>query len=189
MEKNATQQALQAGASPLVLSLAKKMLGKKEYIGYCQRFVERMGGTTQGVSAIDAWNRSQNKVQGTQGIQSGDLVYFSPNQSNQGYGHTGVYEGDNNFISATYGGVQRSNLADWAKQTAQKILGYVPQSERTQQVEKIQPQKQQVQRQQLITPQFTPVQVQTAAPIAMPNPIQQSQDTTRYGRITVPNLL
>ena len=55
-----------------------------------------------------------------------DLVYFSPNASNEGYGHTGVYSGNGQMISATDNGVKQSNLGDWLKQTGQKILGYVP---------------------------------------------------------------
>lgn len=186
MDKKATEQALSAGANPLVLALAQKMLGKKEYIGYCQRFVRQMGGTTQGASAIQAWNNAQNKVQGTQGIQAGDLVYFSPNATNEGFGHTGIYSGDNRYISATNSGVLENDINNWQTATGQKLLGYVPQSER--QSQEVTPQRQQVQRPQLTVPQFTPIQVQTAAPVAMPNPIQQSQDTTTYGRITVPNL-
>ena len=86
-----TNEALNAGAHPAVLALAQKMLGVKDYIGWCQSFVEKMGGTTSGASAIQAWQNAQNKVTGTQGMQPGDLVYFSPNQGNGQDGHTGIY--------------------------------------------------------------------------------------------------
>jgi len=192
----ATENALVAGASPLVLALAQKMLGKKEYIGYCQRFVQKMGGTTSGGSAIQAWQNAQNKVQGTQGIQLGDLVYLSANQSNKGFGHAGVYAGNNQFVSATDKGITQNDLNKWSQSTGQKILGYVPQGERqaqeapsTQLIQSKQPQ--QMQRQPIIVPQFNPIPLPSSQPsqLSMPNPLSPAQqDTTTYGRITVPNI-
>ncbi|MCK9371058.1 C40 family peptidase [Candidatus Dojkabacteria bacterium] len=191
MEQKATQQALSVGANPLVLALAKQMLGKKAYVGYCQQFVKEMGGTTRGASAIQAWNNAQNKVQGTQGIQPGDLVYFSPNSTNQGFGHTGVYEGDNKYISATNSGVLRNDLNAWQTATGQKLLGYVPQSER--QAQNTQSQNTQVPQapRKLVVPQYNPVQMSApqARPLNVPLTLPtQEPDNTTYGRITVPNL-
>lgn len=189
MEQKATQQALNAGANPLVLALAQKMLGKKEYIGYCQQFVRELGGTTRGASAIQAWNSAPNKVVGTQGIQPGDLVYFSPNSTNQGFGHTGVYEGNNKYISATNSGVLRNDLNAWQTATGQKLLGYVPQGER-----QVQPQAQgQVPPapKRLVIPEYNPVQMSApqAQPLSVPlTPPAEPQDNITYGRITVPNL-
>lgn len=191
MEKKATEQALGAGANPMILALAKQMLGKKAYVGYCQAFVRQMGGTTQGASAIQAWNNAQNKVQGTQGMQPGDLVYFSPNQSNQGYGHTGIYSGDNRYVSATNSGILENDLNNWQTATGQKLLGYVPQGERQQGQKTEVPSAPPSQRQpvRLSVPNYQPVQF--SAPLANPMPTmppQSQEDTTTYGRITVPNL-
>ena len=127
----ATAQALSAGANPAELEIARKYLGKKDFIGYCQAFVNRIsGGKTSGASAIQAWNSAQQRIAGTQGLQPGDLVYFTPNKSNSGYGHTGVYAGNNQFISATNAGIRQNSIMDWMKQTGQKLLGYVPTSQR-----------------------------------------------------------
>lgn len=127
----ATTQALRAGANPRDLEIARQYLGTSKFIGYCQSFVRQVtGGKTTGASAIQAWNNAPTKIQGTQGLQAGDLVYFSPNASNRGYGHTGIYEGNGNFISATNNGIKSTGLTDWMKSTGQKLLGYVPAVER-----------------------------------------------------------
>jgi hypothetical protein len=120
-----TSQAIQSGADPADLARAKAELGKKEYIGYCQSFVEQATGSGwQGSSATDAWNRAQNKVQGLQGVQPGDPVYFQdPNNPD---GHVGIMDQGNNFVSATDNGVEENNLNDWIKLTGQTPLGYLP---------------------------------------------------------------
>ncbi len=125
----ATTQALQNGADPNSLSSAKQKLGDQSYIGYCEAFTEQVTVGHQGIwpSAISAWNGQQDKaVQGLDGVQPGDAIYFAPDQSNSGYGHTGVYSGDNRFVSATDNGVQETNLNDWQNMTGQQILGYIP---------------------------------------------------------------
>jgi hypothetical protein len=127
----AAAQALYAGANPRDLEIARRYLGTSKFIGYCQSFVRQVtGGRTSGASAIQAWNNTSQKVQGIQGIQPGDLVYFSPHVSNRGYGHTGVYSGNGQFISATDSGIKQMGILDWIKSTGQKLLGYVPAVER-----------------------------------------------------------
>jgi len=122
----ATTQAIQSGANPLSLAIAKKQLGDREYIGYCEKFVEQVTKGTTGIypSAIDAWNQQQDKaVTGLDGVQPGDPVYFAPDSSNQGYGHTGIYAGDNQFVSATDNGIQQNDLGKWQQSTGQQVLG------------------------------------------------------------------
>lgn len=128
----ATAQALQAGANPKDLEIARQYLGSSKFIGYCQSFVRQVtGGRTQGASAIQAWNNAPQKVQGSiNGMQPGDLVYFSPNASNRGYGHTGIYAGQGQFVSATDKGIRQAPIMDWVRATGQKLLGYVPHSDR-----------------------------------------------------------
>lgn len=114
---------------------AYNYLGSQAYDDYCQAFVEQALYGHQGVypSAIAAWNQQQDKaVQGTQGMSPGDTVYFSPNQGNGGNGHTGIYMGNNEFISATDNGVQTNDLNNWQKMTGQQLLGYVPQGQNAQ---------------------------------------------------------
>ncbi len=127
----ATAQAIQAGAKPRDLEIARQYLGTSKFIGYCQSFVRQVtGGKTNGASAIAAWNNAPQKVQGTQGMQPGDLVYFNADKSNQGFGHTGIFAGNNQFISATDNGIRQTDLGSWMKATGQKLLGYVPAVER-----------------------------------------------------------
>ncbi len=116
---------------PSNVQTAMNDVGDQSYNGYCQAFVEQ---TTYGhqkmfPTAIDAWNSyNQNKqaVQGTQGIKPGDIVYFTPTPKVPA-GHTGIYQGDNKFVSATDTGVASNDLNSWQQGTGQQILGYIPQ--------------------------------------------------------------
>ena len=126
----ATTDAAAAGAPPEQLAWAEQHLGDQAYIGLCEQFVEKAGGTTgQYASAIDAWDGQKNtRVDdpSLKGIQPGDKVYFAPDNSNGGYGHTGLYAGNGQFISATDNGVRQYDLGQWQKMTGQQPLGYVP---------------------------------------------------------------
>jgi cell wall-associated NlpC family hydrolase len=97
-----------------------------EYDGLCEAYAEQQKHGVTGLypSAIDCWNQSKNKVQGTAGIRPGDQVFFAPDKSNSGYGHTGIYEGNGQFKSATYNGVQTNDLNHWQQNTGQQLLGY-----------------------------------------------------------------
>lgn len=129
----ATTQAIQNGANPTLLDQARSWLGKNAYVGLCEAFVERMTNGAEGLyrSAQDAWNQHQNKVQGTTGMRPGDAVYFGADPSNGMNGHTGVYMGNGEFVSATNNGIRQYNLNDWQKTTGQKLLGYVPEGQHT----------------------------------------------------------
>ena len=119
------QQAISSGADPTDVARAKLALGKQDFNGWCQTFVERATGSGwQGASASDAWNNAKNKVSGLQGVLPGNPVYFNnPTDPN---GHTGIYEGNNKFISATDNGVQENDINDWQNRTGQTALGYLP---------------------------------------------------------------
>ena len=112
-----------------ILQTASQYLGTNDFNNYCEAFVEQVTQGKTGIypSAIQAWiSQQKNAVPGTNGIQPGDTIYFSPNQSNNGYGHTGIYIGNGQFISATYNGVKTANLSSWQQSTGQQILGYIP---------------------------------------------------------------
>lgn len=124
--QTATEDALNAGADPADLARAKAQLGEQAYIGYCQSFVEQATGSGwQGSSASDAWERSQNKIQGLQGMQPGDLIYF--NDPNNPDGHVGIADKNNQFVSATDNGIQENDINNWEQETGQSPLGYIPQ--------------------------------------------------------------
>jgi len=93
-----------------------------DFSGWCQAFVEKAQGSSEKYpTAYDAWTSQKNKaVQGTKGIQPGDAIYFYPN-------HTGIYMGNDQFISATDNGVESHDLNEWGKLTGQQVLGYIPQ--------------------------------------------------------------
>lgn len=116
------------------ISSAQQYLGSQKFDDLCQAFVEQATYGHQGVypSAIAAWNSQNNRVRGMQGIQPGDLVYFDADSSNNGFGHAGIYMGNNQFISATNNGVQQRDLDQWQKATGQQLLGYVPQGQSAQ---------------------------------------------------------
>jgi NlpC/P60 family protein len=107
---------------------AKQYIGAQDYNGLCQAFVEDTSnnGGWDGASAIDAWNNQLDKASSDLSkMKPGDRIYFAPDASNDYFGHTGIYEGDNKFISATYNGVEENDLDAWQKQTGQQLLGYI----------------------------------------------------------------
>lgn len=125
----ATSQAVKNGADPTLLAKAQQTMGKQDYLGLCEAFVERITKGTEGIyaSAIDAWNKQKPQAQtDLSKIQPGDTVYFGADKSNGGYGHAGVYLGNNKMTSATYNGIKESDLNEWQNQTGQKILGFIP---------------------------------------------------------------
>ena len=96
--------------------------------GWCQKFVDDAIGTPQQnrqPSADAAWANYQatgQAVQGTQGIQPGDLLYFSNN-------HVGIYSGGDKFVSATEedqkSPVKNQSIKAWYDLTGDVPLGYV----------------------------------------------------------------
>lgn len=157
----AVSQALQNGADPGILGQAFQSLGGNQFIGMCEAFVEQMTKGKQGLfpSAIAAWN-GQKHQSGTSGMKAGDTVYFDADAGNGYNGHTGIYEGNGNFLSATNNGIREYNINDWENMTGQKLLGYVSDSDST-----APPMRQQQQQQ----PQTGP----TIAPIQQPKPPYQ----------------
>lgn len=131
--KNALSAIDDKSTNPDDVSSALNDTGDQNYNGWCQAFVEQVGGVrppTPSASAIEAWNSfSQHgkAVPGTQGLRPGDLIYFSPNTSNNNDGHVGIYQGNNKMVSATDNGVKASDLSQWQQETGQQILGHVPQ--------------------------------------------------------------
>lgn len=129
-DSNPIKALAQKYVTPDDVVTAREELGDQSYNGYCERFVEEKAYGKSGIhgSAADAWNhnvKEGNAFSGLDGAQPGDLVYFEPDASNGYAGHAAIYSGGNRMISATYSGVQDSNIDDWTKQTKQKVLGYV----------------------------------------------------------------
>lgn len=140
-----TQAALQNAQIPSDVSEATN-LGEQstssKYNGYCQQFVDDVLQTpaqNRMPTADAAWNNySQQGLahSGTDGIQSGDLIYFQ--DPNDPAGHVGLYSGNGKFISATQvdpqNPVQNQSIAAWQDLTGQKVLGYVKNPENLPQI-------------------------------------------------------
>jgi hypothetical protein len=111
--------------TPSDLTNANNIQGQS---GWCQKFVDDAIGTPpqdRVGSADEAWQKYQatgQAVQGTQGIQPGDLLYFSNN-------HVGIYSGKDKFISATEQDpqhpVKNQSIQAWNDITGDVPLGYV----------------------------------------------------------------
>lgn len=128
--QNPSDYGLSSGNyTPAAVDTAQKRTAATAYNGLCEKFVEQASYGKSGIfpSAIAAWTGQQDKaIAGINGIKPGDAVYFNADSSNGGFGHTGIYLGEGKMLSATYNGLQESDLGSWQKQTGQKILGYVP---------------------------------------------------------------
>lgn len=124
------KQANQVGIGSTTSLFGPKPAGisDAQWRGMCEAWAEQMIYGHHGMygSATSAEQHyAQNGQLNTNMSQAkpGDLVYFSdPNQPN---GHVGIYNGGNNFRSATYNGIQDNDLMKWQQATGQKLLGFV----------------------------------------------------------------
>jgi cell wall-associated NlpC family hydrolase len=88
---------------------------------YCELFVENAFGTSGRFSTAYAGYQSIG-ISGSPQIP-GQIVFFSKNSSNGGYGHVGIYIGNGQFISVTSSGVQLESLSWWSSNVA-SYVGY-----------------------------------------------------------------
>ncbi len=123
-----TSQAIQAGANPKILDKALKELGSQDYNGLCEKFVEMAQGVSgKFASAYDAFTKNKDQIQTDMSkIVPGAQIFYAPDKSNSGWGHTTIYKGNGDQIGATYQGVKTSNIQDWVSKTGQKLLGWLP---------------------------------------------------------------
>jgi len=131
-QKDPLEEALSFYTTPKYVDEAKQFEGDQSFNGKCERFVEQISTGSHGKypSAINAWNDlSKNARKGIADTKPGDLVYFSADNSNDQNGHTGIYLGNNQFISATDTGVKPYDLDDWQQRTGQQLLGFIPRKE------------------------------------------------------------
>lgn len=133
MQPNNQAQIAQAMATldPNGSSLAQHgaALDGHEFNGLCEAYAEQQLTGHQGIypSAIAAYQDQAQKGNintSSDNIPKGAQVFFNADNSNGGFGHTGISNGDGTFTSATYNGVKTFNLSDWEKDTGQQYLGY-----------------------------------------------------------------
>lgn len=115
--------AVKAGADPEVVAKARASMDDASYNGWCQKFVSDVAGTPRAPTAIAAWQQAKNKVQGFDGMQPGDLVYFDTTNTPGGAGHTAIYSGNGKMISGGWG---ERDINEWSQSMGQRPLGYVP---------------------------------------------------------------
>ena len=99
------------------MNWAKSQLGSHNWDGYCEVFVENAYGTQYRFPTAQA---AYNQLHQSSNMSPylGALVWFVPNNGNGWNGHVGIYIGNNQFISATYNGVQTNNITTWSNNVA-----------------------------------------------------------------------
>jgi cell wall-associated NlpC family hydrolase len=114
---NGNPPSSQLGSADRAIAWAINQQGRQDWDGYCEAFVEIAYGTRyQYGSAQAAYNALHTSNDTSPDI--GALVWFSPNAGNGGYGHVGIYIGQNQFISATDVGVKIMDLSYWSNNIA-----------------------------------------------------------------------
>ncbi len=99
------------------IAWAKSQLGSQDWNGQCELFVENAYGTSgQFLTAQAAYVKLHTSANLSPHI--GALVWFKPNNGNGNNGHVGIYIGHNQFISATYKGVQINDMSNWGNNVA-----------------------------------------------------------------------
>ena len=99
---------------------ATRNTGSAEWNWYCELFVEQAFGTRgQYGSALAAGNAllGDRPNRDLKSARPGDLVFFSADDTNNGFGHVGIYVGDGKMVSATANGVKTDSIlgnAYWA---------------------------------------------------------------------------
>ena len=123
---SSTQSAIKAWAYPSQLAWAKSHIDPVAYNNLCLQFVDDALGlpnTNRSPTAISAWQSPTNqKVQGLQGVQPGDPVFFGPTNTVP-EGHTGLYSDNGKFISGQFG---EQDINQWSQNEGQPVLGYMP---------------------------------------------------------------
>jgi hypothetical protein len=109
-----------------------KAISTPNYAGLCLKWVDdQQGNSNRQPTAYADYqaHAQQGDVSASlKDIPIGARTYFSPNDSNGGLGHVGIYAGNGKFISATDNGIKTFAIKDWEAATGQSFLGWVPKS-------------------------------------------------------------
>lgn len=96
---------------------------------FCERFVANMEGRPVQSTAFAAYQKRSADGQ----IQSGGVppagaeIFFAPEASNEGMGHTGISLGNGMFRSVTVDGIRDYSISDWSSHDwGAPYLGWVP---------------------------------------------------------------
>lgn len=123
------------GVMPQDVKNAEEYLGQGIDQGMCEAFASQMtNGQKWGATSADAF---QNQLQQGLAIADptlsnmpiGSKIYWKPSPANGGNGHTAIYMGNNQMISADYDKVSINNISAWEQNTGMTPSGYVPVSQ------------------------------------------------------------
>lgn len=101
------------------IAWARTRLGRQNWNGLCEQFVEEAYGTRGVYPTAAAAGKALVRHRGPRSWESapvGALLYFRPDESNQYNGHAAIYVGNGKMISATPRGVveERIDQPYWA---------------------------------------------------------------------------
>src|SRR5690348_17209324 len=97
---SATASALSSGADPANLAWARANMGRSDYIGYCEQFVENANGVTGKYPSAIAAAQAQPLSTDWSQARPGDTVYYGAAPENGGYGHAAIYSGNGKVVSS-----------------------------------------------------------------------------------------
>lgn len=89
---------------------AVSQIGSQAWNEYCERFAENAFGTQGRYPSALAGGNALPLQRELKNAQPGDLIYFSADDTNNGYGHVGIYVGNGEMVSATPNGVKRTGI-------------------------------------------------------------------------------
>ena len=123
----------------LAAAWAVQQIGSQAWNEYCERLIENAYGTSGRYPSAAAAAAGLPLYQDPSAAEPGDLVYFKADDTNNGYGHAGIYVGNGRMVSATPSGVKETSIlqdpyygprfvgfakapADWKGQTSTREL-------------------------------------------------------------------
>ncbi|MGH2356145.1 MAG: NlpC/P60 family protein [Chloroflexota bacterium] len=95
------------------IAWARTMIGRQDWNGLCERFVEAAYGTSgvyPSAAAAGAALITHRGKTAWRDAPPGALLYFGPDATNSHHGHVGIALGGGRMISATAGGVREDRL-------------------------------------------------------------------------------
>lgn len=102
----------------LAAAWAVQQISAQDWNYYCERFAENAFGTSGRYPSALAAGNALPLSKALDKAKPGDMVLFSADETNDGYGHAGIYIGNGEMVSATPNGVKREKILSnpyWAQ--------------------------------------------------------------------------
>lgn len=105
-------------------------MSQSQWNGMCEAWAEqqafgRTGLFPSAIAAAQHFHQSGQLNPNINQAPAGSLIYFGADNSNGGYGHVAIADGQGNITGATYNGIQTHPLNAWTQSTGQTPLGFV----------------------------------------------------------------